>query len=186
MNEKIKNRVKGWKKIFAEGLEGVDENSSWKDILTTAHLSPLETQKLIARATMECGIFTGAERDFLYAQPHYNDVVRILKKFFVEDMGDIASTDFRDGYRVYFSCYPKVKERRPKVTVSIEAVIVADNPVQLDVDVYTFLSGLFNSKNIIIRYDTQIPQDWLVEKQKYDALEKKKSNNIGFDDGVAF
>ena len=46
MKDKIENRVKAWKKIFTQGHDGIDENSSWQDILNTLQLSIASTMEV--------------------------------------------------------------------------------------------------------------------------------------------
>lgn len=183
MKDKVENRVKAWKKIFTQGHDGIDENSSWQDILNTLQLSKEETQKLVAKTTVDCGIFEGSERDYLYALPHYVDVMRILQKFFVEDAGNIASVDFQDGYKVYFLRYPKVEEKRKKMLILVEAVVVSTSQIPSEVDFYTFLTQWTRTKNVVIRYDNHIPQEWIDEKKKIEEREKKHTSRGSYTSG---
>ncbi len=182
MKEKLKKKVKAWKKVFTFGHVGLNENSAWKDILLELKMSFAKTSDLVAKAVTECGGFTADEKLTLYALPHYVDVVNILKNFFVEDLRNVASTDFGDGYQVFFLRYPKVEEKQNNVVVLVEAVIVSAHPVPLDIDVYTFMPNMTGTKNLVVRYDSQIPREWIEQKQKHDLLFRKNYHRDRFDD----
>ena len=188
MKEKIAQRVKAWKKVFTENLDDFDQNSSWMDILLHLNLSATEISNLVEKALSRCGGFTSEERTNLYDLPHYADTLAIARKHLWDGYGNIASVSFTEGDMAYFLIYPKENETMAKKNVAtvIEAVIVMKQPPQFDCDVYTFLPTVLGARSIVVRYDTQIPQEWLEEKQKYDALEKQCSQKKTFDDDVAF
>lgn len=175
MKQQVEQRVKAWKRFFTKDRSDLSDVSSWKDILLTLELSPLETKKLVFKASQKCGVFTSDERKWLYSLPYYKETREILQRYFVEDFANTSFVDFEQGYRVYFMRYPKVEEKQKNHLVLIEAVIVADKPVVMDFDVFTFLEQFFASKSVIIRYDNKVPKDWLVERQKYDAKQNVTS-----------
>lgn len=180
MKEKIKERIKAWKKVFVAECDGLDENSAWKDILLKLKLSPSQTLDLVAKASDECGVFSSEERTFLYDLPYYADTLAIVKKYLWDGCGHIASIPFMGKDKAYFLIYPKENELQAKENIAtvIEAVIVMKQPPKLDIDVYTFLPGMAGARNLVVRYDTQIPQEWLDEKKKYDALQKNQRSHI--------
>lgn len=188
MKEKINEKVKAWKKVFTQEFDGLDENSSWKDILLKLNLSADESADLVKKALDVCGGFTSEERTNLYDLPHYADTLAIVKKHLWDGYGRIASVAFTEGDKAYFLIYPKEKQNNAKKNVAtlIEAVIVMKNPPKFDMDVYTFLPGMVGARNLVVRYDSQVPQEWLVEKKKYDDLQKQRSRIGKFDDDVAF
>ena len=188
MKEKIKERIRAWKKLFVAECNGLDENSSWKDILLQLQLSPSQASNLVAKASAECGVFSSEERMNLYDLPHYADTVAIAKKHLWDGYGNIASVPFASDDKAYFLIYPKedAKPTKTNVAMIIEAVIVMKRPPQFDMDIYTFLPCMTGAKNLVVRYDSKIPQEWLDEKQKYDALENQRSKIGKFDDDVAF
>lgn len=188
MKEKINEKVKAWKKVFTQEFDELDENSSWKDILLKLNLSADESADLVKKALDVCGGFTSEERTNLYDLPHYADTLAIVKKHLWDGYGRIASVAFTEGDKAYFLIYPKEKQNNAKKNVAtlIEAVIVMKNPPKFDMDVYTFLPGMVGARNLVVRYDSQVPQEWLVEKKKYDDLQKQRSKIGKFDDDVAF
>lgn len=175
MKQQVEQRVKAWKRFFTKDRSDLSDDSSWKDILLTLKLSPLETKKLVFKASKKCGVFTSDERKWLYSLPYYKETKEILRRYFVEDFANTSFVDFEQGYRVYFMRYPRIEEKQKNHVVLIEAVIVADKPVVMDFDVFTFLEQFFASKSVIIRYDNKVPQDWLVERQKSDAKQNVTS-----------
>lgn len=188
MKEKIEQRVMAWKKVFTENLDGFNQNSSWKDILLHLKPSATEISNLVENALSLCGGFSSEERTNLYDLPHYADTLAIARKHLWDGYGNIASVPFSEGDMAYFLIYPKENETMAKKNVAtvIEAVIVMKHPPQFDIDVFTFLPSILGARSIVVRYDTKIPQEWLEEKQKYDALEKQCSQKKSFDDDVAF
>ncbi len=192
MNEKIKEcikeRINAWKKVFVAGCDGLDESASWKDILFKLKLSPSQTSDFVVKASVGCGVFSSEERTNLYDLPHYADTLAIVKKHLWDGYGNIASVPFTEGDKAYFLIYPKEKDAETceNMATIVEAVIVMEQPPQFDVDVYTFLPSVAGARNVIVRYDSKIPQEWLEEKQKYDALQKQRMQIGKFDDDVAF
>ena len=81
MDEKVVSitiirRVKQWKKLLIETykLQGVDEKSSWVQILEKASLKPSELSSAVKQITP----WSDLEKIFLNNLPWYNDVVGLV------------------------------------------------------------------------------------------------------------
>lgn len=174
--EEIKKRVTAWKKVFTEGRDDLNENSSWKDILLTLDLSLKENIALVARCSRDCGGFTPDEKKLLKQLPYYDEIIDLLRELLNGNYGNFFSSELPCGDAIYFLRYPKQDEPQREVTL-IEVTIVLQEPFKCDLDVYTFISGYKRTKNVIINYADEVPQNWLDE---FNAFVSAESEELAF------
>lgn len=190
MKQNVHELVVAWKRVFTENCNGINQNSSWKDILLSRNLSPGDTFALVFHAAMQCGLLADNDEKSLHDLPYFDAVFDILvmpycerkmaifEKHLSSSTGDIC---FDDGTQVCFLFYPNDETNNSLKVPLIEAVIVTKEKVDLDVDIYTFFADYFTPVNIVLRYDTQIPQEWLVEKEKKMSLLQNETADCDID-----
>ena len=155
MKEQIQQRIALWKRIFAEGNDQVDENSSWLEILLAQNFGYDETVQRYTKAQMNYGCFTAAETGALDLRPHYSEALDVLNNMMFT--GDIltGSTPLQDGaiLRLYLC---NIGQRINRAVSVYEVQIVTDKPVILTDEEYMFFDGgnALSSRNVVLRYTT--------------------------------
>lgn len=175
MNQKIKTRVASWKKIFTAGRSDLNESSSWKDIFLTLDLSQKDNIHLFAQCVKLCGTFTSEEKETLNTLPYYTEVISLLGELPNSDFGNFFGSELPDGDMICFLRYPKLEEPQNGI-ILVEATVVTSNKSSYDLDLYTFFSGYMKTKNVIINYSKDVPEEWLDEKAIWEASLQEQDN----------
>ena len=166
MLEKIKERVKAWKRLYVQDCQKCDENSSWYDILMEleyyrfSNYYPSGRNKL-QEAIKVIGTFSSEEKKYLDKLPAYT-TVRLYLTF--DDYRD----DFYDtinGMKVFSSCLPKNGDIPIR-----KYTIVTDREDLWDLEIYIFKSAphFRRERHGIIRFAKEAPADYVEPKYSDD------------------
>lgn len=171
MKEQVKGRIKVWKRFYAGQTTGVDENSSWADILLKLNLSLDGSVALGRRAIAECEPFSFEEILFLGNLPHYREVEMLIADMQNSTFGDCFGATLPTGDDIYFVRYPKLAELKKgdnllQVPIVV-ATIVHHHPVDFDEEVYAWCAlSSRKCKHLIVRYATEKPKDFILPPRK--------------------
>jgi len=139
MIEKVKERVKAWKRFYASKTTGVDENSSWVDILLKLNLSFPECVMLGKQAIQECYPFSFEEHLYLGQLPYYNEVKELLAGMPNNNFGNYFAAKMPHG-DIYFVRYPKLEDVQDGDNLQqvpiVVATVVYHRPVDFDEEVF--------------------------------------------------
>lgn len=170
MKQKVKERIKTWKRFYASQTTGADENSSWADILLKLNLSFPECVMLGKQAIQECSPFSFEELLYLGQLPYYNEVKELLAGLPNKDFGNCFGAKMPHGDDIYFVRYPKVEsvqngDNLQQVPIVV-ATIVYHRPVDFDEEVYVWCNynptGDWACKHLVIRYADERPADFIL------------------------
>ncbi len=168
MEQKVKKRIKAWKRFYAKKAGILDENASWRDILQKLKLSLEDSDKMAYRAIMRCGPFTNQELLYLRLLPYYQEVKEFLLSMPNDNLEQCFSLALSDDDRVYFVRYPDwvevQKDHNLNMVPIFEATIVCKEPIEFDADIYVWntICHVDNwSKHIVIRYAHEKPADFI-------------------------
>ncbi len=180
MIKKVNERILAWKDLALQevGNKGnkeikVNRDSLWRDILLALKMTVNEAQNFNKKATKEIGIFTEEEKVILYKLPYYGQVIDILRKLPNHHYGDFFGSELPNGDTICFLRRPKLKDATPDDVAWVDVTIVTKLSVPYNLDVYTFIPDYPMTKNITIGYATEVPQEWLEEKQKWEQEQKQ-------------
>lgn len=181
MLEKIKERVKAWKRLYAQDCQKCDENSSWYDILMELKFYrydkfyPFSKTKMLpgnqklSAAWNTIGTFSNKEKEFLETLPGYH-AARVC----------LEHDDYREYYRAKFDDNDDFELvcmcRDKKVDVPIrEYTIITDRQDLWGLEIYIFKYSFRLDcrdkfcRHGIIRFAKEAPTDY-VEPESTDDL----------------
>ena len=170
MKQKVEERIKAWKRFYAGRTVGVDENSSWVDILLKLNLSYSECIALGKQAINECSPFSFEEQLYLGKLPYYNEVQLLLASLPNRSFGNCFAAKMPHGDDIYFVRYPKLEDVQEGDNLQqvpiVMATIVYHRPVDFDQEVYAWC-GLspakgWRCKHLVIRYAAEKPADFIL------------------------
>lgn len=170
MEQKVKERIRTWKRFYASQTTDADENSSWVDILLKLNLSYFESIALGKQAINECLPFSFEELLYLGQLPYYNEVKELLAGLPNKDFGNCFVAKMPHGDDIYFVRYPKVEsvqngDNLQQVPIVV-ATIVYHRPVDFDEEVYVWCNynptGDWACKHLVIRYADERPADFIL------------------------
>ena len=170
MKQKVKERIKAWKRFYASQTTDADENSSWVDILLKLNLSYSESITLGRQAIDKCDPFSFEELLYLGQLPYYNEVKLLLASLPNKNFGNCFASMMPHGDDIYFVRYPKMEEVHSGDNLQqvpiVMANIVYHRPVDFDEEIYAWcnLSPLngWRCKHLIIRYVNKKPEDFIL------------------------
>lgn len=170
MKKKVKERIKAWKRFYASQTTGVDENSSWVDILLKLNLSFPECVMLGKQAIQECSPFSFEELLYLGNLPYYNEIKELLASIPNKDFGHCFASMMPHGDDIYFVRYPKLEDVKDGDNLQqvpiVVATVVYHRPVDFDEEVYVWCnlnpSTGWTCKHLVIRYATEKPADFVL------------------------
>ena len=159
MLEKIKERVKAWKRFYTQGCKNIDENSSWHEILMELEYYNSSKFEMYGRKTFEnavnsIGAFSDKEADFLETLPAY----ATIKAYLRHDNYRESFTDVVDGVQVFSVCSAQDDDFPIR-----EYTIVTDRKELLGLEIYVFRDYSNNrcGRHGIIRYDSVPPDNYI-------------------------
>ena len=168
MLEKIKERVKAWKRLYAQDCQKCDENSSWYDILMELEYYRhdkfyVSGRRKLWEAVRTIGVFSSEERQYLEMLPAYALISRYLKY-------DYSRENFAcliDCHEV-FSMYSAKENRIP----FREYTIVTDRQDLWGLEMYIFRDSpdFGCQQHGIIRYAKERPADYVEPEYADDDL----------------
>jgi hypothetical protein len=170
MKQQVKERIRTWKRFYASQTTGVDENSSWVDILLKLNLSFPESVALGKQAINECSPFSFEELLYLGKLPYYNEVKELLASLPNENFGNCFASIMPHGDDIYFVRYPKLEDVEENDNLQqipiVMATIVYHRPVDFDEEIYAWcnlnLTKGWTCKHLVIRYATEKPADFIL------------------------
>ncbi len=170
MQQKVKERIRAWKRFYASQTTDVDENSSWVDILLKLNLSFPECISLGKLAIHTCSPFSFEELLYLGQLPYYNEVKELLAELPNKDFGNCFASKMPHGDDIYFVRYPKVEDVQKGDNLQqvpiVMATVVYHRPVDFDEEIYAWcnlsLTGNWTCKHLVIRYATEKPADFIL------------------------
>ena len=162
MIEQIKERIKAWKRLYTRNCKSVDENSSWREILTELEYYNFRKfrnacEPKMREALKTIGTFSKEELEFLDTLPAYTVVMRYLK--YHGYYGEF--TEKIDDLDVYSMCLAETED----IPLGIYT-IVTDRSDLWGLEIYVFKYSRFPvfRRHGIIRYDKDPPADFVVPK----------------------
>lgn len=166
MIEKIKQRIKAWKRFYTQGCEGIDENSSWHEILMQQEYYRSSCyytsgqQKLWA-AVKNIGTFSKAEQKFLETLPAYT-TVRLYLRY--DDYRE-NFIDTINGINVYSVCSAQDDDIPLR-----EYTIVTEREDLWGLEIYIFRDSQYFEcrRHGIIRYAKEPPADYVASEKDDD------------------
>ena len=180
MEQKVKERIKMWKRFYAGQTSEVDENSSWLEILLKLNLSFADCIIMGRSAIEKCCPFSFEELLFLGQLPYYNDIKNLIAEKSYQEIDDYFISRLPTGDDIYYERYPKITELRNTECFGLVPIVVATvvyhRPVDFDEDIYVFCGPLLTKtqtcKHLIIRYTDEKPSSFaMFEKAKEYGLE---------------
>lgn len=170
MIEKIKQRVKAWKHLFAQNNENIDENSTWCEILAEQECYSADkfdafTHPKWRTAIKTIGSFSREEQDFLEKLPAY----KIVRFYLMYDAYRGEFVKKIDGVEVYCMCLAETEDLPIK-----ECTIVTDREDLWGLEIYALKFARYPNLRYhgIIRYAKEPPVDFYVPKDNGDLSDK--------------
>ena len=182
MLEKIKERVKAWKRLYAQDCQKCDENSSWYDILMEleyyrhdkflpfSKTGMLPGNQKLSAAFETIGTFSEKEKEFLETLPGYHAAKVWLKHDDYDEYFRLKLDD-NDDYELVCMCRDK------KVDVPIrEYTIVTGRQDLWGLEVYIFKYSFRPDcrdkfcRHGIIRFAKEAPADYVEPEYADDDL----------------
>jgi hypothetical protein len=176
MLEKIKERVKAWKRFYARNCQKCDENSSWYDILMELEYycydkfypyskKSIGVKKMYA-AWNTIGAFTNDEKAFLETLPGYHMASNCLKN---DDLLDYFRTKYSDHNDLEMFCM--CRDRKVDVPIR-EYTIVTGRQNLWDLEIYIFKYSRYDKRcrHGIIRFAKEAPADYVEPEYADDDL----------------
>ncbi|MBQ8481000.1 MAG: hypothetical protein IJ532_00500 [Alphaproteobacteria bacterium] len=173
MITKIKERVKAWKRFYAQDCKNADENSSWREILTELEyysfrkFYPFSEQSIgqqkLWNAIQSIGTFSDEEKEFLEEIPAYSLVRIHLDQSYYQD-------NFADKFNdvdVFCVCLASDEDIPLR-----EYTVVTDRRELWDLEIYIFRYSRFRylCRHGIIRFAEKPPIDFVEPKNIDDDL----------------
>lgn len=158
MLEKIKERVKAWKRFYTQGCRNIDENSSWHEILMELEYYNFSKFERLGRKTFEnavnaVGAFSDKEDEFLKTLPAYAAIKTSLRY----DNCRENFTEVIDGEQVFSVCSAQDDDFPIR-----EYTIITDRKDLLGLEIYVFRDEYHYKcgRHGIIRYDNVPPDNY--------------------------
>jgi hypothetical protein len=168
MLEKIKERVKAWKRFYTQGCKNIDENSSWHEILMELEYYRsakfyTSGQHKLREAAKTIGGFSAEEQQYLEMLPAYA-IVRLYLQY--DDYRENFA-DFVDGLEVFSICSGQDDDIPLR-----EYTIVTDREDLWGLEIYVFRDSQYSrcQRHGIIRYAKERPADYVVSEYTDDDL----------------